>query len=92
MNAQDVLQIVNASPFIPFRIHLTDGSNFEIRHPEMIKVDRHRATVFYHKDDMPKKIVLRSEFIGLPHINRIEPLIGQDVTPPAPGGNGHQAG
>lgn len=92
MFARDLLEYVNATPFEPFRIHLTDGTSYEIRHPEMVKVERTKAHVFFHAGDDPRSLVLRREAIALLHINRIAPTSGavDGGIPPGPEGNGAQ--
>jgi hypothetical protein len=35
----------NAQPFIPFRLHLNNGSSVEVRSPEHVLVLRHYAVV-----------------------------------------------
>lgn len=36
MPLEDILAFLRRRPFVPFRIHLTDGSAHEVRHPEML--------------------------------------------------------
>lgn len=36
MSQQDLLEMLQIRSFQPFRIHLTDGTVYEIRHPEMM--------------------------------------------------------
>ena len=74
MRPDDVLEYLRRQPFQPFRLHLTDGTTYEIRHPEMMKVGRSQAHVFFHKQDDPQAIVLRFEGVALLHINRVEPM------------------
>ena len=40
MRPDDILQLLRAQPFQPFRISLSDGREFEVRHPEMAMVGR----------------------------------------------------
>lgn len=44
MRADDILQLLRARPFQPFRISLSDGKQYEVRHPEAAIVSR--STVF----------------------------------------------
>ncbi len=50
---QTVLGHVKAEPFRAFRIHLTSGRSFDIRHPEMIKVLRSSLLIFKAAGDLP---------------------------------------
>lgn len=53
MSSQDVLGYVKARPFRQFRIHMTSGRDFEVRHPEMVRVGRTSLMVFSFLSDDP---------------------------------------
>jgi len=74
MRPDELLDHLRERPFQPFRLHLTDGTTYEIRHPERIKVFRSKAHVFCHRNDQPGDLVLRYEAIALVHINRLVPV------------------
>lgn len=40
MTPQEIREQVRRQPFQPFRIHLANGSVYEVKHPEMILVTR----------------------------------------------------
>jgi hypothetical protein len=88
MRPDDILELLRVQPFQPFRLRLTDGMVYEIRHPEMIKVGRSKAWVFFHESDDPLRLLLRSEAISLLHITRLEPMDTPAKAPGAAGGNG----
>jgi len=46
MSRRNLFRYVDAEPFQPFRIKMTGGEVFEIRHPEMIAISRTTAHVF----------------------------------------------
>lgn len=46
MTSQEMLNVVTAEPFQPFRIHTASGREFSIRHPEFLKVGRSSVTVY----------------------------------------------
>lgn len=46
MTFQKVGDYIGAEPFRPFRIKMTSGREFEIRHPEMILVGRTSVSVY----------------------------------------------
>jgi hypothetical protein len=50
LTQQDVLEMLNQRPFLPFRIHVSDGTVSEIRHPEMSldALDRDKAVALLH--------------------------------------------
>ena len=43
-----------AEPFRPFRIRITSGRNFEIRHPEMVRVGADSVIIFTTVSDDPE--------------------------------------
>ncbi len=45
MRPEDILEILRNKPFEPFRVYLTDGAVYEIRHPDMAIVQRSKVTV-----------------------------------------------
>lgn len=74
MTRTRVFSYVDAEPFRPFRIKMTSGETFEIRHPEMIQVGRTTATVFTWMtagEEEPKE---REREISIILIESIEPL------------------
>ncbi len=36
----DLRQLLRAAPFEPFRIHLNEGQQFDVHHPEFISISR----------------------------------------------------
>ncbi len=40
MRPDDIRNFLNKRPFQPFRITLTDGRSYEVRHPELVMVGR----------------------------------------------------
>jgi hypothetical protein len=74
MRPDDLIEYQREQPFQPFRIHLTDGTVYEIRHPELVKVGRSRADIYFPASDEPHAMVLRRESVALVHMIRLEPI------------------
>lgn len=74
MEAEELVSRVRQRPFEPFRLHLTDGRSYEVKHPEQIMVGRRSSHVgLGGNGDAPfQKIAIVSNI----HITRIEPLDG----------------
>src|SRR3974390_882183 len=53
MQPQDFLRYLRAEPFRPFRIQMTSGRTFEIRHPEMVRVGQRALLIFTFVSDDP---------------------------------------
>ena len=75
MRPAEIQKQVKTQPFVPMRIHLSDGSHYDIRHPEMVIVSHTVVSVaIYGKGDasMPEHVILCDPI----HITRLEPING----------------
>ncbi len=74
MDAEELYQKVREHPFEAFRIHVSDGKAYDVKHPEQIMVGRRSSYVGLGNGEGPfQKIAVVSNI----HITRIEPL-GRD--------------
>lgn len=72
MGANDLIQVLRQQPFQPFRIVLTSGQSYPVRHPDMALVTRGAVHVSMPpptKPDDPAKEVV---FLSLFHVMKIE--------------------
>lgn len=74
MRANDLRNLLRAQPFRPLRIHLSDGTVFEVRHPDMVIVGASTAEVDLPSDPDQE----RRAIVSLTHIAWVE------VIAPAP--------
>ena len=76
MRAEDVVELLKARPFEPFRIHLSDGAQFDISHPDQAIVTR--SAVHVPVPD-PEVVGLAEKVIrcAIIHITRLEPIDGR---------------
>ena len=73
MRPDELIALIRTRPFVPLRIHLTDGKSYEIRHPDQIIVLRGRVDVGVGAD--PDTGAAEGvEHLSLLHIVRVEPL------------------
>jgi hypothetical protein len=72
MSAQDLLDLLRARPFVPFRIYATDGRTHDVRHPDQALVLRTRVVLPVGAD--PANVPERSQHLALVHIVRLEEL------------------
>lgn len=72
MRATDIHDRLKQQPFQPFRMHLTNGVQLDVRHPELVIVMRHQIIVALPTgdDDLPEKAVTCDPL----HITHVEPL------------------
>lgn len=80
MAPQELLDAVRRRPFVPFRLYLTDGASYEIRHPELI-MPGHRSVIVGLPSDVDVPLYERAATVDLLHVVRIEPIDGQTVEP-----------
>jgi hypothetical protein len=82
MLPSDIVQHVRRRPFQPFRMFVSDGTIYDIRHPEMCMVGMGSVIVGVSAD--PNAVLFeRTVWIDCHHVVRIE-----QITPTAPTGNG----
>ncbi len=85
MRRNELVEALRAGPFRPFRLYLSDGGTFEIRHPEMLMVGQHSAVIGITAhggngdswQEYPQ--IERFTTVDLPHVTRIEELQHQSV-------------
>lgn len=85
MRRSDLVEALRPGPFQPFRLYLSDGGTFEIRHPEMLMVTRHAAIIGIvekhgngdSREEYPD--IERTIKVDLMHVTRIEELQGRPV-------------
>jgi len=74
MTPQELEDACRRRPFAPFRITLTEGSTYEVRHPELCMVGRRSAIVGIPRPGGSDERFDRSVTIDLLHIVKLEPV------------------
>ncbi|MBM3996506.1 MAG: hypothetical protein FJ303_20490 [Planctomycetes bacterium] len=72
MKAVEFVELLRRKPFIPLRIHMSDGVTYEIYHPDNIIVGRTRVDIGRGAD--PQGIVDRVDYCSLEHVVRVEEI------------------
>jgi hypothetical protein len=85
MRADELTELLRTRPFLPLRIHLTDGQFYDIRHPDMVLVLRQRVDIGV-KPDPATGVLERVEHCSLLHIVRVEELPPTTPVGAAPAG------
>jgi len=70
---EELVQLLRRRPFIPLRLHTTDGQTYDIRHPDNVIVLRSRVDIGVMPDP-GTGVVERVEYCSLLHIVRVEEL------------------
>ena len=87
MRMEDIRKLTRAVPFAPFRVFLTSGETYDVRHPDMI-VASHGAA-FISRPTPAGAESGEVDIVSLVHIMKIEYLPGP--TAAQPGSNGPTA-
>jgi hypothetical protein len=74
MFAKDVQEFTRRQPFRPFRLTLTDGRSYEIRHPELVNVGRTTVFIGFPAQGDDETIYDRFKILDLLHIMEAEPI------------------
>jgi hypothetical protein len=70
VRAEELLALLRAAPFRPFRVILNSGKTYEVKHPEFVKVGRSSWSYYYM--DQPDAPYDRFDIVSLLLIKRIE--------------------
>jgi len=76
MRPDDILTLLRARPFHPFRISLSDGRQYEVRHPDMAIVSRSTVLLGIPGPRGPEGPVERVIMCALVHITQTELIDG----------------
>ncbi len=74
MPLQDLLEFLRRRPFRPFRLHVTDGSTYEVRHPELCMPGARSVVVGLQAPGIADPVYERAVHIDLVHVTRLEPI------------------
>lgn len=75
MRPRDILRHQLKQPFVPIRIHVSDGSSGDVRYPELFMVTTHAVFIAQppEKDGVPERNIHCEPL----QITSIEPINGQ---------------
>ena len=76
MRPEELRNLLRRRPFIPIRIHLTDGTVYDVRHPEMALLTRSTVEIGTERKQ-GSGIADDVVYCSLVHIVRVENLNGQ---------------
>ena len=76
----DLIELIRRQPFAPFRLHITGGNIYEVRHPDQIIVLRSRAVLGVGGDN---GVADRLEHVALVHVVRLEELPTESMNEPS---------
>ncbi len=76
MRSEELRTLLRRQPFVPIRIHFTDGTAYEVKHPEMAMLNRSTIEIGVEKTQ-GSGIADSVVYCPLVQIVRVENLNGQ---------------
>ena len=76
MRPEDIIELLRARPFRPFRVRLSDGQQFEVRHPELAMVGRSQIIIGTPDAQGPEGTFERTVNCALLHVTTTEVIDG----------------
>jgi hypothetical protein len=70
-----VLKALRQRPFIPFRLYVSDGALFEVRHPDLVLVAPGYIIIGMPPAYPQPATIERHEVVALQHVTRLEPIL-----------------
>jgi hypothetical protein len=74
MRPGDIRVFLQRQPFQPFRITLTDGRTYEVRHPELVMVGRSSLVIGFPAPGDVEPVYDRFVTVSLLNVMQMEPL------------------
>ena len=74
MRPEDIRQFLRQEPFRPFRLTLTDGRTYDIRHPELVAIGRSSLFIGFPRQDDPEPVYDDYLIVSLLHIMQAQPV------------------
>ena len=72
MRREDILALTRAQPFQPFRVYLTNGETYDIRHPDLILATLGTAHIAAPSPGQPPDDLGSVRIVSLVHVMKIE--------------------
>ena len=67
--------MLDARPFVPFRVHMSDGKHLDVQYPELAFLTRISLHIGEGVTDPLSEIPPRANMVSPLHIVRLEPLV-----------------
>ena len=73
MSGPELRERIRRQPFVPLRLHLSDGRSFDIKHPELALITTHTVHLGIEPDEQ-NGVPDRVEYLSLRHLVSVEEL------------------
>jgi hypothetical protein len=77
MSPESIRSMLDRRPFLPFRIHVDEGTSCDVVRPEWCLVCRASVMIGIKRPDSPGEFFDVPVFIANRHITRLEPLVDE---------------
>ena len=74
MRPEDIREFLQRRPFQPFRLTLTDGRSYDVRHPELAMVGRSTVIVGLTAPGEAEPVFDRAVTVSLLHLMQMQPV------------------
>jgi hypothetical protein len=74
MFKDDLFATIRRRPFEPFRIQVSDGTTYDVRHPELVMVGLGSLVIGVPAAGQELPVYQRAETISLQHVVKLLPL------------------
>jgi hypothetical protein len=82
MRPDDLRRLLNAQPFCPFRVFLSDGATYDVTHPEAGAVVHMSLRIAIRPGSILDPPLDRVVFVSVIHITRVEVFYPPGESPP----------
>jgi len=72
MSTRDFLDLIRRKPFVPLRVITSDGTVYEITHPDLVMAGLSSVIIGYPSEQEPHAYS-RYDIVSLQHVVRLEP-------------------
>ncbi len=72
MKPEELIEVLAEQPFVPLRLHMSNGRTHDIRHPEMAIVGEDVVALGIAQEDSERP---RIRLVSITHINEIEHIV-----------------
>ena len=73
MSPKGILQALRKRPFKPFRIQVSDGTTYDVRHPELVMVGKGEVMIGIPESGDADPVFDRVETVSLGHVVKLLP-------------------
>ena len=76
---EEIQRLLERQPFRPFRIFVSDGTEYEIRNPQSTAVERPVLTIVYPVVATEETVIERMVRVAIIHVTRLEVVIPTEL-------------